>query len=80
VPPRFGEFRTVLTKNGFKCVRSNKHEVWALKDTDNVITKRVVVSHGNAEIRTRRLFAKMLKQAGKTEDHYYDSLHGSTSI
>ena len=64
----------MLGRNGFAIARSRDHELWIKRDDDNRVTNRVPVSHGNAEIRTRGLFARMLKQAGKTEDHFFEVL------
>ena len=38
------------------------------------VDKKVPVSHGNDEIRTHRLFKDMLRQAGKTEEHFFEVL------
>jgi len=77
VPPRLRDFRTVLDRNGFTLARrGGKHEIWLRHDQEGRVERRVPVSHGNAEIRTRRLFGDMLKQAGKTEQHFYEVLNG----
>jgi len=76
VPPRFSEFRTVLERNGFELARSRSHEIWILRDAKGRLDKKVPVSHGNAEIRTRGLFSRMLRQAGKTEEHFFEVLNG----
>lgn len=65
----------VLGRNGFDKERSRDHEIWVQRDEKHRIKKRVPVSHGNAEIRTRRLFENMLEQAGKTEEHFNEVLH-----
>jgi len=75
VPPRLDEFRTVLGRNGFELARSRDHEIWVQRDDKHRVQKRVPVSHGNKEIRTRGLFSLMLKQAGKTEEHFYEVLN-----
>lgn len=74
MPPRFNEFRVVLERNGFTLARSRDHELWVRYDAEGHLENRVPVSHGNAEIRTRGLFARMLRQAGKTEQHFFDVL------
>jgi len=74
VPPRLSEFRTVLGRNGFELARSRSHELWVQRDARGSVARRVPVSHGNAEIRTRGLFSRMLRQAGKTEDRFYELL------
>lgn len=65
----------MLARNGFDLARSSDHEIWVQKDADGRIRRRVPISHGNKEIRTRGLFARMLKQAGKTEKHFYEVLN-----
>ncbi len=74
MPPRFNEFRTVLQRNGFSLARSRTHEIWVQHDDDGRVTRKVPVSHGNSEIRTRGHFSRMLRQAGKTEKHFYEVL------
>lgn len=76
MPPRLSEFRTVLSRNGFTLARSRSHEIWIQRNAQNQVARRVPVSHGNGEIRTRGLFSRMLNQAGKTEEHFYDVLRG----
>jgi hypothetical protein len=68
------EFRTVLERNGFELARSRDHEIWVQRDEEGRVARKVPVSHGNAEIRTRGLFSRMLRQAGKTEDHFNEVL------
>jgi GrpB-like predicted nucleotidyltransferase (UPF0157 family) len=74
--PRLGDFRTVLDRNGFSRERKAKHEIWIRRDDDGQVTHRVPVSHGNDQIRTERLFADMLRQSGKTRQHFNDVLRG----
>lgn len=76
MPPRLNDFRTVLRRNGFELARSRDHEIWVQLDGEGRVTRRVPVSHGNAEIRTRGLFSRMLRQAGKTEAHFNEVLNG----
>jgi predicted RNA binding protein YcfA (HicA-like mRNA interferase family) len=76
VPPRLNEVRTVLTRNGFDLARSRNHEIWVQRDDQGQVARRVPVSHGNAEIRTRGLFRQILRQAGKTEKRFYEVLKG----
>ena len=64
----------MLDRNGFEIARSCDHEIWVRKNDDGEVTSRVPVSHGNRESRTRGLFARMLKQAGKTEEHFFEVL------
>ena len=75
MPPRLNEFRTVLARNGFELARQgSNHEIWVLLDAAGSLIRRVRVSHGNAEIRTKRLFRDMLSQAGKSEPHFNEVL------
>ena len=76
MPPRLNEFRTVLGRNGFTLARSRDHEIWVRHDEAGRVLRKVPVSHGNAEIRTRGLFSRMLKQADKTEEHFFEVLNG----
>lgn len=64
----------MLDRNGFVLARSRDHEIWILRGERGEVTRRVPVSHGNAEIKTKGLFKRMLKQAGKTEEHFFDVL------
>jgi hypothetical protein len=65
----------VLGRNGFYLARQgSNHEIWIRDDDEGRPWKRVPVSRGNAEIRTIRLFRDMLRQAGKTEQHFNDTL------
>ena len=70
MPPRLGEVRKVLGANGFACARKRKHEIWVRRDAAGRLEAKVVLSHGNAEIRTRSLFATILRQAQKTEEEF----------
>jgi predicted RNA binding protein YcfA (HicA-like mRNA interferase family) len=63
VPPRLGEVRKVLDHNGFECARKRKHEVWIRRDQQGALEAKVIVSHGNDEIRSRSLCAAILRQA-----------------
>ena len=76
MPPRLAEVRKVLTANGFDCERSRKHEVWVRRNESGALEAKTVLSHGNAEIRTRRLFLAILKQSHKTEDEFEERLRG----
>jgi predicted RNA binding protein YcfA (HicA-like mRNA interferase family) len=76
LPPRLNEFRTVLERNGFDLARRGDHEIWVFRDQQRRVKRKVPVSHGNAEIRTRGLFKRMLDQAGKTEEHFFEVLNG----
>jgi predicted RNA binding protein YcfA (HicA-like mRNA interferase family) len=66
----------VLQRNGFSLARSRDHEIWVRRNQAGEVVNRVPVSHGNAEIRTAGLFRAMLRQAGKTEAHFYEVLKG----
>jgi predicted RNA binding protein YcfA (HicA-like mRNA interferase family) len=76
VPPRLNEVRTVLERNGFNLARSRSHEIWVQSDAEGRVARRVSVSHGNAEIRTKGLFRQILRQAGKTEERFQEVLKG----
>ena len=78
MPPRLNEFRKVLTRNGFDCERKRDHEIWIRRNAEKQIERRVPVSHGNDQIRTKGLFDRMLTQAGKTEEHFYEVLKPKT--
>lgn len=65
----------MLERNGFTLARRSSHDIWVFREGASV-TRRVPVSHGNAEIRTRGHFSRMLRQAGKTEEHFYEVLRG----
>ncbi len=78
MPPRLSEFRKVLTRNGFQRERRRDHEIWIRRNKEQQIERRVPVSHGKVEIRTKGLFESMLKQAGKTEEHFYEVLKPKT--
>ena len=74
MPPRLGEVRTALASNGFECARKRKHEIWVRRDAHGNLEAKVIVSRGNAEIRTRGLFTAILRQAKKSEDEFYKAL------
>ena len=64
-----------MARNGFELARQgSNHEIWVLLDAAGTLTRRVPISHGNAEIRTKRLFRDMLAQAGKSEQHFNEVL------
>ncbi len=76
MPPRWNEYRKVIERNGFKLVRSKKHETWVQYDEHCRVLRQTRASHGNAEIADRRFFKELLKQAGKTEKHFFEVLKG----
>jgi hypothetical protein len=76
MPPRWGEYRKVIGRNGFALVRSNKHETWVLYDDNGRVVRHTSVSHGNAQIRDKTLFKELLRQCNKTEKHFYEVLKG----
>ncbi len=76
VPPRYNEIRTVLTRNGFACERSKKHETWIRRDSTGVVEARTSVSHGNKEIKVPKTFKDILRQSKKTEEDFYRALKG----
>lgn len=79
MPPRWNEYRKVIERNGFELVRSKKHETWVQYDEDARVLRQTRASHGNAEIADRRFFKELLKQAGKSEQHFFDVLKGQTA-
>jgi predicted RNA binding protein YcfA (HicA-like mRNA interferase family) len=70
LPPRLAEVRKVLTANGFELARSRKHEIWVRRNAEGAVEAKTVISHGNAEIRSRSLFLSILRQSKKTEDEF----------
>jgi hypothetical protein len=74
MPPRWNDYRTVISRNGFELKRSAKHETWVLLDNEGRMVRYTRVSHGNDQIRDRGFFKRLLKQCGKTEDHFYEVL------
>ena len=76
MPPRLGEVRKVLAANGFDCARKRKHEIWVRRDSAEALEAKVVLSHGNAEIRSQGLFAAILRQAKKTAAEFDAALKG----
>jgi predicted RNA binding protein YcfA (HicA-like mRNA interferase family) len=78
MPPRWNEYRKVIGRNGFKLVRSKKHETWVKHDAEGRVIGHTSVSHGNAQIRDKTLFKELLQQSKKTEKHFYDVLKGTT--
>jgi predicted RNA binding protein YcfA (HicA-like mRNA interferase family) len=76
VPPRASEIRTVLTRNGFACERSAKHETWIRRDTTGAVEARTFVSHGNGEIKVPKTFKSILRQSKKSEEEFYRVLRG----
>ncbi len=74
MPPTWNEYRKVIKRNGFKLERSKKHETWVKYDSEGRVLGHTRASHGNAEIRDKSFFRSLLKQAGKTEPHFYDVL------
>ncbi len=77
MPPRFNEIRTVLTRNGFACERSAKHETWIRRDENTGgVEAKTTVSHGNKEIKVPKTFRDILRQSKKTEEEFYRVLKG----
>ncbi len=71
MPPRCNEIRTVLTRNGFACERSGKHETWIRRDSTGSVEARTFVSHGNKEIKVPKTFRDILRQSKKSEEEFY---------
>jgi YD repeat-containing protein len=76
MPPRWNDYRKVIQRNGFVRERSAKHETWLKYDKDGAVIAQTRASHGNAEIPDRGLFKRLLKQCGKTEEHFAEVLRG----
>ncbi len=74
MPPTWNDYRKVIAHNGFVCERSKKHETWIQRDAHDRILRSTRASHGNAEIHDKGLFARLLKQAGKTRAQFEDLL------
>jgi hypothetical protein len=74
MPPRWNEYRTVIGRNGFVLVRSKDHETWVKYDDEGNLVRQTRASHGNAAIRDKGFFKELLRQCGKTEDHFYEVL------
>jgi hypothetical protein len=71
MPPRWNEYRKVIARNGFELVRSKKHETWVRRDEEGRVAGQTRASHGNAEIADSGLFRELLRQCGKTEEHFF---------
>lgn len=78
MPPRWNDYRKVIGRNGFKLVRSKKHETWVKYDTAGAVLRQTRASHGNAEIADTGFFKELLRQAGKTEAQFYEVLTGKS--
>lgn len=76
MPPRWNDYRKVIGKNGFQMERSAKHETWIQYDDQGRVVRQTRASHGNGEIADRGFFKRLLKQCGKTEDHFNEVLKG----
>lgn len=74
MPPSWGEYRKVVSRNGFELKRSAKHETWVQLDDEGRVLRHTTISHGNAPIRDRGFFHRLLKQCDKTEEHFYEVL------
>lgn len=76
MPPRWNEYRKVISRNGFVLKRSAKHETWVQLDDQGQLVRHTTVCHGNDQIRDRGFFKRLLKQCGKTEEHFNEVLKG----
>jgi hypothetical protein len=76
MPPRWNDYRKVISRNGFQLERSTKHETWIRYDAKGRVVGQTRASHGNAEISDPGLFKALLKQCGKTEKRFHDVLRG----
>lgn len=66
----------MLTRNGFVCERSAKHETWIRRDSTGGVEARTFVSHGNKEIKVPKTFRDILRQSKKSEEEFYRVLKG----
>lgn len=66
----------MLRRNGFEHERDTDHEIWVLRDANGVWQARTMVSFGNKEIKSERLFHTILRQSKKTRDEFYRVLRG----
>ena len=69
----FDQFRRVLTRLGFRRVRSRGHESWQ-KVLPNGSILRVRISHRHGRDIPRWLFYEMLRQTGITETDFRQAL------
>jgi predicted RNA binding protein YcfA (HicA-like mRNA interferase family) len=65
----YDQFRKVLEKLEFRCIRSTKHETWH-KISEGGMVYYVRVSHKGKKDIPKWLFSKMLKQAGITKEGF----------
>lgn len=72
--PTWKDYRKVIKRNGFQRERSKKHETWIQYDSEGRVLRQTRASHGNKEIRDKSFFRALLKQVGKTEQHFFDVL------
>jgi predicted RNA binding protein YcfA (HicA-like mRNA interferase family) len=72
----YADFRKVLSRLGFVQKRSRKHEQWEKRLPDGR-SLRVSLSHQHGQDIPRRLFFKMLRQAGiESEEEFARILRG----
>ena len=71
----YHQFRKVLKRLGFECIRSKKHETWH-KVADDGTVHYVRVSHKGSKNIPRWLFSNMINQAGITKDEFEELLTG----
>jgi len=74
MPPTWNDYRRVIARNGFVRERSKKYETWILRDEEGRILRSTRASHGNAEIRDKGFLATLIRQCGKSPEHFYEVL------
>ena len=74
MPPTWNDYRRVIARNGFVRERSKKYETWILRDEEGRILRSTRASHGNAEIRDKGFLGTLIRQCGKSPEHFYEVL------
>jgi len=69
----YSQFRKVLRKLGFACIRRRKHETWEKILEDGTILQVRLSHKGNRDI-PRSLFYELLRQAGIDEGTFRELL------
>lgn len=74
--PTWNDYRKVIARNGFVRERVKKHETWIKRDAEGRIERSTRASKGGGEISDKGLFARLLRQCGKTKEHFEEVLKG----
>jgi CRISPR/Cas system CSM-associated protein Csm2 small subunit len=69
----YDQFRRVLRKLGFACIRRKKHETWEKVFSDGTVLQVRLSHKGNRDI-PKSLFYELLRQAGMGEEIFRESL------